>query len=197
MLERNLVLGYTTLDMDSANDQNSNQRRESERDLITWTAAGRPFKRRDRQFYVTIFAMAGIVSLVLFLAEGFMPVLLIISLVFLYYVLSTVEPESVEYKITSLGIKIAGKGTGWQYLNRFWFTKRFDNELMIFDTVLIPGRIEVVINPEIKSELKKEITTFIPYEEVPASGLDKLTNWFANKLPGNKQELAEKNNEPL
>jgi hypothetical protein len=181
--------------MDPANDQNPDKsalnaepqavvvRRESERDLVTWTAASRPFKRRDRQFYVTTFAMAGIV---LFLAEGFMPVLLIISLVFLYYVLSTVEPEKNEYKITSRGIKIADKGTDWQYLNRFWFTKRFDNELMIFDTVLIPGRMELVISPEIKSELKKEITTFIPYEEVPASGLDKLTNWFASKLPGNK-----------
>src|SRR3990172_4343122 len=99
---------YTTRKMDPAKDQKSEDqstltspdesqeprpvvvRREPERDLITWTAAGRPFKRRDRQFYVTIFAMAGIVSLVLFLAEGFMPVLLIISLVFLYYVLSTV-----------------------------------------------------------------------------------------------------------
>lgn len=185
-LERNSVLRYTTLDMDPANDQNSNQRREPEQDLVTWTAASRPFKRRDRQFYVTTFAMAGIVSLVLFLAEGFMPVLLIISLVFLYYVLSTVEPDNIEYKITSRGIKIADKGTDWQYLNRFWFTKRFDNELMIFDTVLIPGRIELVISPDIKSELKKEITTFIPYEEVPASGLDKLTNWFSSKLPGNK-----------
>ena len=184
--------------MDPAKDQNPDKstlnnepqavvvRREPERDLVVWTAAGRPFKRRDRQFYVTTFAMAGVVSLVLFLAEGFMPVLLIISLVFLYYVLSTVEPENIEYKITSRGIKIADKGTDWQYLNRFWFTKRFDNELIIFDTVLIPGRIELVISPEIKSELKKEITTFIPYEEVPDSGLDKLTNWFASKLPGNK-----------
>ena len=57
-------------------------RREPERDLVVWTAPARPFKRRDKQFYVTTFAMAGIVSLVLFLAEGIMPVILIISLVF-------------------------------------------------------------------------------------------------------------------
>jgi len=67
-------------------------RREPERDLVVWIAPARPFKRRDRQFYVTTFAIAGIVSLILFLAEGLMPVLLIVSLVFLYYVLSTVEP---------------------------------------------------------------------------------------------------------
>ncbi|MCX6705287.1 MAG: hypothetical protein NT162_03050 [Candidatus Woesebacteria bacterium] len=34
-------------------------RREPERDLVTWTAPARPFKRRDRQFYVTTFAIAG------------------------------------------------------------------------------------------------------------------------------------------
>jgi len=135
-------LRYNSLIMDPANDQNPENstlnsepqavvvRREPERDLVTWTAPSRPFKRRDRQFYVTTFAMAGIVSLVLFLAEGFMPVLLIVSLVFLYYVLSTVEPENITYKVTSKGIKIGGKDTGWQFLNRFWFTKRFDNELM-------------------------------------------------------------------
>jgi hypothetical protein len=161
-------------------------RREPERDLVAWTAPARSFKRRDRQFYVTTFAIAGIVSLVLFLAEGIMPVILIISLVFLYYVLSTVQPENVEYKVTTKGIKIAGKLTEWQYLNRYWFSDRFDNELMVVDTVLLPGRIEFVINEGVKEKLKKEVSAYIPYEEVPPSGLDRVTNWFAAKLPGNK-----------
>ena len=161
-------------------------RREPERELVTWIAPARSFKRRDRQFYVTTFAIAGIVSLILFLAEGLMPVLLIISLVFLYYVLSTVEPEKVEYKVTNKGIKIAGKETGWQLMNRYWFSRRFDNELMVVDTVLIPGRIELVINPEIKDKLKREMSAYIPYEEMPASGIDRVTNWVAQKLPGNK-----------
>jgi hypothetical protein len=161
-------------------------RREPERDLVVWTAPGRPFKRRDRQFYVTTFAIAGIVSLILFLAEGIMPVILIISLVFLYYVLSTVQPENIEYKITTKGVKIAGKLTEWQNLNRYWFSKRFENELMIIDTVLLPGRIEFVINVGIKDKLKKEISAYIPYEEAPPTSIDKITNWFAAKLPGNK-----------
>ena len=185
--------------MDPAKDQKSDTestlntepqavvvRREPERDLVVWTAPGRPFKRRDRQFYVTTFAIAGIVSLILFLAEGIMPVILIISLVFLYYVLSTVQPENIEYKITTKGVKIAGKITEWQSLNRYWFTKRFENELMIFDTVLLPGRIEFVINSGIKDRLRKEISAYIPYEEVPPTSIDKITNWFAAKLPGNK-----------
>lgn len=183
--------------MDPANDQNSQKntsvepqavvvRREPERDLVTWVAPARPFKRRDRQFFVTTFAIAGIVSLILFLAEGIMPVLLIVSLVFLYYVLSTVEPEKIEYKITNKGVKIADKRTEWQYLTRFYFSKRLDSDLVVFESVTIPGRIEVLINPEVRESIKKEVSAYIPYEEVQVSNLDKFTDWFAQMLPGNK-----------
>lgn len=161
-------------------------RREPERDLVTWEAPSRPFKRRNKQFFVTVFAMAGIVALVLFLAEGAMPAVLIISLVFLYYVLSTVEPDKAEYKVTTRGVKVSGKLTEWQYLNKFWFSKRFDSDLLIMDTRLIPGRIELVINPEDKDRIKKEVSSYIPFEEGSPSGLDKLTDWASKILPGNK-----------
>ncbi len=203
-----LVLGilefcYNTHNMDPATDSNPSPestltspepsqeprpvvvRREPERDILTWIAPSRPFQRRDRQFYVTIFAIGGIVGLVLFLAEGIMPVLLIIALIFLYYVLSTVEPEKVEYKITSKGVKFASKRTEWQFLNRFWFSKRFGSDLLVIETFQIPGRIEIVINPEIKESLKREISAYIPFEEAPIAGLDRVTNWFSSKLPGN------------
>ena len=158
----------------------------SERDLFTWTAPARPFKRRDRRFYVTTFSIAGIVGLILFLAEGFMPVLLIISIVFLYYVLSTVEPESIDYKITNLGVKVGGNRTDWANFKRFWFTKRFDNDMLVLETMSIPGRMEMVITPEIKENIKKEISEFVPYEEVPATGIDNFIDWVSKKIPGNK-----------
>jgi hypothetical protein len=161
-------------------------RREQEKDLVTWTAPARPFKRRDRQFYVTTFSIAGIVSLILFLAEGIMPVLLIISLVFLYYILSTVQPEEIEYKITNKGVKVAGKLTPWGGFIRFWFSKRFDSDLMILESWGLPGRMEMVVKSDNKDLIKKEVSAYIPFEEVPASGLDRLTNWFSAKLPGNQ-----------
>jgi hypothetical protein len=161
-------------------------RREPERDLLIWIAPARPFMKRDRQFYTTVFAIAGIISLVLFLAEGIMPVILIVALVFLYYVLSTVPPENIEYKITTKGVKIAGKLTEWQTLTRFRFRKRSGSEVIILETFLIPGRIELVINTEIKDSLKREVSAYIPYEEVPTVGLDKLADWFTQKLSGNK-----------
>jgi len=52
--------------------------------------------------------------------------------------------------------------------------------------VLIPGRMELVIDMGVKEKLKKEVSAYIPYQEVSGSGLDRVTNWVAGKLPGNK-----------
>ncbi len=160
--------------------------REAEKDLLTWEAPPRPFKRRNREFYVSILAIAGIAGLILFLIEGFIPVILIISLVFLFYVLSSVEPENIEYKITNRGFRIAGKRIDWQYLIRFWFSRRFDNELLIIETVGIPGRMELVINPGDKEAIKKTISAYLLEEEAPPSYLDRAISWFSEKIPGNK-----------
>ena len=159
-------------------------RPEPERDLATWQAPARPFKRRNKEFYVTIVAIAAIVGLVLFLVEGFMPVILIVSLVFLFYVLNTVEPEEIEYKITSKGIKVADKRTGWGVMIRFWFSRRFDNELLVVETLTLPGRMEFVVNPEQKENIKKALLKYLPQEKASPSSLDKAADWFSKKLPG-------------
>lgn len=161
-------------------------RKEPERDLVIWTAPARPFKRMDREFYVTIIAIAAVVGLILFLVEGWMPVILIVSLVFLFYVMSTVEPENIEYKITNMGVKMAGKRTNWEVLVRYWFSRRFNNELLVFESLLLPGRIELVIDSGDKEKMKKALSTFLPEEEAPPSYLDKAANWFGGKIPGNR-----------
>ncbi len=166
--------------------QQTGTKREVERDLFTWTAPARPFKRRNRDFWVTAIGIVGLVGIVIFLIEGFMPVVLIISLVFLFYVMNTVEPEDVKYKVTSKGVNFAGKLTSWEVLIRFWFSRRFDSNLLIFETSKIPGRLEVVINAKDKQKLKEALSDYLPEEEAPPSYMDKAANWFSGKLPGNK-----------
>lgn len=156
---------------------------ELEKDLVTWVASSRPFKRRDKQFYVTTISIAGMVCLILFLAEGAMPVILIISLIFLYYVMSTVAPEDIEYKITNKGVKVGGRLTEWQFLGRFWFSKRFDSDLLILETKMIPNRMELVIKTEVKTEVEKNLKEYLVQEEISPSNLDKAVDWFSKKLP--------------
>lgn len=158
----------------------------TEKDLVVWTAPSRPFKRRNRDFYITLLAMAGITCLVLFLIEGWLPVILVISLVFLFYIMATVEPENIEYKITDKGIKIAGTLTTWNQMGRFWFTKRLDNNLLVIETKSLSGRLELVINTEVKDQIKKELGKYLVEEEIPASNIDKAANWVSKKMPGIK-----------
>lgn len=159
------------------------EKRIPEKDLFSWKAPARPFKRRDREFWIKIIAIASVIGLIVFIIEGIMPVILLISVFFLFYILSTVEPDVIEYKITNKGIKIAEKRTNWELLTRFWFGGRFDSELLIFEMLVMPGRLELVVNAVDKESIRKAVSSQIPEEEVPPSSLDRAANWFSKKLP--------------
>jgi len=170
----------------AAPDTSTLKKTVEEKELVSWVAPARPFKRRNRNFYVTVIVMAATIGFVLFLADGWLPVVLIISLVFLFYVMSTVPPENIEYKITNLGIKIANVNTPWEALGRFWFTKRMDSNLLVVETRTLPGRLELVIDPAKEKEIKDALSKELAYEEVPASNIDKAANWVSKRMPGNK-----------
>lgn len=165
------------------NNSDVNARLKQEQDLISWIAPSRPFKRRDKQFYVTTISIAGMVCLILFLAEGAMPVILIVSLIFLFYVMSTVEPENIEYKITDMGVKVAGRRTDWNSLGRFWFSKRYESDLLVFETAFIPNRMELVVKPENIEEIRLKLKDYLVEEQISPSNLDKVVDWFSKKLP--------------
>jgi hypothetical protein len=157
---------------------------EAEKLLFSWTAPARPFKRRDKDFWITVVVITVVIGLILFFAEGFMPVILIISVIFLYYILSTVEPENIEYKITTWGIKMASKLNPWNNMNRFWFTKRFNDEILVLEALTLGGRLEVVIKKPDEEKIKNTLSKYLLHEEAPPSYIDKATNWFSKKLPG-------------
>lgn len=158
-------------------------KKQPEKELLSWSAPERPFKRRNREFYVTLIAIAGIVGLVLFLIDGWAPVVLIIAAVFLFYVMSTVEPSNILYRVSTSGIEVAGKLTKWEDLGRFWFMKRFDSELLVVETSSFPHRMELVVDQDKKVKLQKILKDYLTHEEIPPSGLDKAANWFSKRLP--------------
>jgi len=160
---------------------------KAEKDLFSWSAPARPFKKKNRQFYVKLYAIAGIIGLILFLAEGIMPVVLLVSLLFLYFVMNTVEPETIEYRITNKGIYMAKKLNEWESLTGFWFSVRSEIDLLIVETKIFPGRLEFVIPSEKKEEIKKHLLAFLPEEEAKTSYTDKATKWITGVLSGNKQ----------
>lgn len=164
-------------------DQTQSAPVQKEKVLFSWKAPARPFKRRDKEFFTTVLALAFLIGLILFFVEGILPVAVVMALVFLIYVLSTVAPEEVEHNITSKGVVFAGKKYKWGELVRFWFTTRFGSELLVFESVQVPNRVEMVIQGTDKERIKDAVEDYLVYEEAAPNFLDKAAGWFSKQVP--------------
>lgn len=151
--------------------------------FLSWRAPVRPFKKRGKEFLTTVAMIAFLTSVIFYFIEGILPVIVIVALVFLVWVFATFQPEEVEHKISNRGVVFAGKLYRWGDLVRFWFAKRLSSELFVVETVQMPGRLELVINPEDKAKIREAVEEYVPYEEAPPNFLDKSASWLAKRLP--------------
>jgi len=154
----------------------------AEKILFTWKAAERPFKKREKSFWLRVFTISVLFGTILYIAEGVMPVVLLIAILFLFYILSTVPPHTIEYAVTNKGIKIAQSLNEWPNLLRFWFSQRMGYDLLVFDTTMLPGRLELIIESKDKEKLKQVISKYIVEEQQPATNLDKASDWVSEKI---------------
>jgi predicted DNA-binding transcriptional regulator len=84
---------------------------EPEKDLYSWTAPSRPFKKRNREFYTTIATLVILLSVILLFAKEFLLIGVILSFGFVSYVLATVPPGKVSHRLTNKGIRTGEKST--------------------------------------------------------------------------------------
>lgn len=160
-----------------------NTKHEVEKTVYKWNGPVRPFKQRDKDFWATLIAIASVFAVILFLVEGVMPVILIIALIFLFYVLSTVPPENAEFEITNFGLRIGDKLTPWEAITGFWFAKRFDQEMLILETTMIPGRVEIICDSQKKKEITEALSTYTIEKKPQITQVDRMTDWISRKLP--------------
>ena len=155
-----------------------------ERVLWEWTAAERAFKKRDRDYWITAIAILVLVSVILIFIKEFFLIVALVSLLFLYYVMSAVPPGEAKYKITNRGVYMGESPYYWNILEKFWFSNSLGFEMINFGTVLrFPRAITLVIRPEDKEKLKELIKKRIPLVENSPNFMDKLTRWFGERLP--------------
>lgn len=158
-------------------------RPESERDLLVWEAPSRLYKERDREFWVTIFTMGGILGLILFFIEGWMPVAVIVAFVFLTYVMSTVPPEKVQYKLTNKGLVMGGKIYRWGSLLRFWFDTKLGQKMVLVDAVVLPGRFQLLLGEISEEEMREVLKTYLIEEKPKEAWVDQATKWVNKRVP--------------
>lgn len=153
--------------------------------ILSWKSASHPYKKRSKVFYQTMAALTLLVVLVVFFFHEYMLIGVILSIVFVAYVISTVPPIEVEHKIKHLGFENAGRLFRWIELYAFWFDQRWGERLMVVQTRLpFPGQIRAIIDEEQEENLKEIIGKYLVYFDKPQkTWSDNLSDWLVKKFP--------------
>ncbi len=153
--------------------------------LYTWHASVRPFKRRNKEFWTTVIAIVFLVALILFFVKEWFLIAAIVSLTFVYYVLSTVEPEEMEYKITNRGIIYAGQTYAFENISQFWFSEKYEQKVVNLELRGggLVGRITILVGKGDQAKIKEILLKYLIEDEVKPNFLDNASKWLSEKVP--------------
>jgi len=153
--------------------------------LLSWTAPGRPFRKRGRQYYLTALLIMLLIEIILFLFSQYTLMFLIVSLVFVAFMLSLVPPKNFHYRISTEGITIEDHFFLWQELYDFYFKNQYGVDVLHIRThSLLPGELTITLGDVGKSHIKSALLPFLPYREViKKTFMENSGDWLARNFP--------------
>jgi len=152
--------------------------------LLKWQAPMRPFKKKDKEYFTTIAAIVFLLTVILLFLKEWLLIAVIIALMFVTYVLATVEPESVDHELTTRGVVTGGKLYKWEALRRFWFSKKWNDTLLHIDTNLqFPGRLMMLTGNQTEKKLKEVLQKKVQFEQPEETFMDRSAQWLQEKVP--------------
>ncbi len=154
--------------------------------VYLWKAPLRPYKKRSGIILRFYFAVALLLSLIVFFFGDKILLIPIWSLLFLFYVLTITPPPEVENRVTKFGIESAGITLRWETLSHFYFGKRFG-----FTTLVIVSHAPyfyhaylVIPNNEVKSRIMEILSEHLIYQEKPQKSFtDKAIDFLSSLVP--------------
>ena len=98
--------------------------------LLSWEAASRPFKKKDRSYYTTIAVLVVLLVLIALLLREFLLIGVLLALAFVSYVLAYVQPHDIKYRISTQGVTIGEDFYFWHFLDAFWFKEKDGHKIL-------------------------------------------------------------------
>ena len=154
--------------------------------LVTWKAPARPFKKRNKKFFRTVFTIALLVALILFFAGQILPVALVISVVFLVYVMAMIPPQDVSVKLTNYGFYIDKEAFAWYEMGRFWFEQKQGLDVLMIELNRFPNRLSLVLVDGLtprKEDLAEVLSEVLLREKPKPSAFEKVSHFLSEKIP--------------
>lgn len=152
--------------------------------LLCWKAPARPFKRQTREFWRLTLTIVFLISVILLFFKEWFLIATIIALTFVYYVLSTVLPEEVEYRLTNRGVRMGEINYPWEVLYRFWFAKKWNQVVLnVEGQVGLGGRLMMMLGKQDQKEVQAVMGKYLLHEEAPPTFFDTASEWLSKKIP--------------
>jgi len=153
--------------------------------LVSWSAPGRPFRKKGRQFYLSVLLILVFFEVILFLFSQYELMIVLLALTFLSFALSVVPPHDFHYKITTEGIKVEDYFYIWSELYDFYF-KRIDGVdiLVIRAQTMFPGELKLSMGGLTRDHLRRILVKYLPFREyVQPTFMEKSADWLAKNFP--------------
>ncbi len=151
---------------------------------IEWTAPGRPFKKRTRQFYLTALLVMLLVEVILFLFSQYMLMVVVLSLVFVGFALAAIPPKDFHYRISSEGVMVEDAFFLWKELYDFYFKDEGTDTIHIRTQSYLPGELIITLGSMDKEKVKAALLPYLPFREyIKPTFMEKSGNWLAKNFP--------------
>lgn len=158
--------------------------------IYSWKAPLRAYKKRSGGILRFYLALSLLLSLIVFFFGDKVLLVPILTLLFLFYVLTITPPPEVENIITTFGVETAGVSLRWEFLSHFYYSQRFH-----FTILTLVSRAPyyyhaylVVPDEETKKKITDILSHHLMYVEKPQKNFtDKLVNWLSNLVPDDSE----------
>lgn len=157
--------------------------------ILEWTAPGRPFKKKSKQYFLTGLLIALLVEVILFLFSQYMLMMVVLSLLFVAFSLAIIPPKDFKYRISSEGITVEDHFFLWQELYDFYLKKREGIDVVHIRThSLIPGELTLTLGSNDREKIKSALLPYLPYREfVRSTFMEKSGDWLSKNFPLEKK----------
>jgi hypothetical protein len=135
--------------------------------LLSWTGPGRPYKRRTKQFFLTVILLAFLFEVIAFLFSQYLLMLVIFFLVLMSFSFVLVPPKNFHYRISTEGITVEDHFYLWQELYDFYFKRREGIDILHVRThSFLPGELIIPLGDITKEHVRSALLSYLPYREV-------------------------------
>lgn len=143
--------------------------------LYKWEAPSRVHTRRNKQWYWTVALVVMAIVVILAFFQELALIAAVIAFMFVIYVVSTVPPGDVEYRLTDHGLETGDPSKPdelsaytWEQLDTFWFSFKQGRETLNLDTKLtFPARISILFRRTDRKRILDILEQKLPYKASP------------------------------